>query len=507
MPSEENLMILKMLQDGVLSPEQAAELIKAVDTSAANPKVAPVAPVAPVPPVPPLAPIGATPPEPPTPPRAIELDDDGMHSETIARARAKIAAARERVAGVQEQLAAAEEKIAEAEKEPGALEKLEEALKDIPGRRSLSEALRGIDAGRLAASARRQAKRIGKQMKHSIEGINFEVINETFQGDPIVVEPREATYPLAAGSFLRIKNPLGDIDAVGADVPEARVAGTLKIWGNDRAQAEAMAKEIEIVVEESTDGVAIAVQAPSRVRRVSLDLKVFLPQAGGKVSLLSPAGDVSVRNLKGGTVILATQSGDARASEIAGDVVVESGSGEVVLEGILGAVTAKSISGDIQAIRLNGQAFKAETQSGDATLKEANVPSVQLQTVSGDALIENVSGKNLNLKSVSGDAVATSCSFDDTVNLSTTSGSLICSPRGPLALGNLALSTVSGDVTLILPEKTHALLDIKSQSGEVSGAFGEKTFSGKHVSESIGAGAGANISVSSVSGDTTISQE
>ena len=61
MATEENLMILKMLQDGVLSPEQAAELIKAVET----PK-APAAPVAPTPPSPPVAPVPPTPPSPET---------------------------------------------------------------------------------------------------------------------------------------------------------------------------------------------------------------------------------------------------------------------------------------------------------------------------------------------------------------------------------------------------------------------------------------------------------
>ncbi len=492
-------MILKMLQEGKLSPEQAAELIKAVDSSSAPKAAQPAQPAQPTQPAPPAAPA--------PPSRSIELDDDGEQSETITRARAKIAAARERVAGVQEQLAAAEEKIAEAEKEPGALEKLEEALKDIPGRRSLTDALRGIDAGRLAASARRQAKRLGKQVKNSIEGINFEAIGETFQGEPTLIEPREATCALAAGSFLRIKNPLGDIEAVGADVPEARVAGTLRVWATDRAQAEALAKEIELIVEESAEGVAIAVQAPARLRRVSLDLKVFLPQAGGKVSLLSLSGDVVARNLKGGALILATQSGDARASEIAGDVIVESASGEIVLEGILGAVTAKSISGDIQAIRLSGQSFKGETQSGDASLKEATVPNVQLHTVSGDVLVEGVSGKTLSLKSVSGDSEARSVSFDESLSLASTSGSLTCAPRGPLALGALSLSTVSGDAHLTLPEKTHASLEAKSQNGEVSGTIGEITLSGKSASETIGSGAGATLTVSSVSGDLTITQE
>ena len=426
----------------------------------------------------------------------------------MTRARAKLAAAREKVAGVQEKLAAAEEKLVEAEKEPNALEKLEEALRDIPGRRSLSEALRGIDPGKLASTARRQAKKIGKQVKHSFDGVQLGFIAEMAQGDPTLVEPREATCALPHGSLLRVKNPLGDIEAIGADVTEAKAAGTLKIWASDRAAAEALASQIELVVEEGPDGPAIAVLAPAKLRRVSLDLKVFVPQSTGKVSLLSPSGDVSAKNLRGGSVVLATGSGDARASEIAGDVIAESGSGEIALEGILGSVTAKSGSGDIQAIRLSGQAFKAETQSGDATLKESTIPSVQVKTVSGDATVEGVSGRTLLLSTVSGDATASGISFDDAATVESTSGDVSCQVRGPFALGALILSAVSGDVELTLPAKTHALLDAKTQSGELSGKIGDVALSGASASQQIlGSGPGATISVNSISGDVTITQE
>ena len=499
MATEENLMILKMLQDGTLSPEQAAELIKAVDAPAAP--TPPALPTPPAPPVPPTPPMG----------RAIDLDDED--GETLSRARAKLAAAREKVAGVQEKLAAAEEKLVEAEKEPGALEKLEEILRDIPGRRSLSEALRGIDPARLASSARRQARRLGKQVKHSIEGINFEGLSETMQGDPTLIEPREAACALPPGMLLRVKNPLGDIEAIGADVSEVKAAGTLKIWAADRAAAEALARQIELVIEDGGEGgPSLTVIAPPRLRRVALDLKVFVPQAGGKVSLLSPSGDVSARNLKGGAVVLATQSGDARASEIVGDVVVETASGEIALEGIMGSVSARSLSGDVHAIRVSGQAFKAETQSGDATLREATVPTVQIKTVSGDATVENVSGRTLVLGTVSGDGTASGGSFDDATTIESTSGSLTCSPKGPLALGTLSLSSLSGDVELTLPARTHASLELKTQSGEISGRVktegGEQTLGGStHVHATLGSGPGAAISVHSVSGDLMISQE
>ena len=44
MSREENLLILKMLQDGTITAEQAAELLHALDASSPRPEAAPVPP-------------------------------------------------------------------------------------------------------------------------------------------------------------------------------------------------------------------------------------------------------------------------------------------------------------------------------------------------------------------------------------------------------------------------------------------------------------------------------
>ena len=67
MAKEENLLILKMLQDGTITAEQAAELLSAVDVSAKRTD-APVAPPPPTPgaiPLPPQYADGTLPPIPP----------------------------------------------------------------------------------------------------------------------------------------------------------------------------------------------------------------------------------------------------------------------------------------------------------------------------------------------------------------------------------------------------------------------------------------------------------
>jgi hypothetical protein len=455
MAREENMLILKMLQEGTITAEQAAELLAAVDTSETRaPAGAPPAPPAPpaqmatlppTPPAPPAPPAGV-----PTPPQLVggDLDfvsrvtaelgveddgaaaeaDEGPEGETFRRAREKIAAARERVAGVQEKLSAAEEKLENADPGSNPWETVADALKDVPGARSIADALRGIDARRIAAGARRQARRAARQVRSAFGDLNLDIkidLSEQFQGEPQVSAPREATAAIPAGGTLRVKNVLGDIEAVGSDVPEARVAGVLRVWG-DKEQAETLAEQIKLVVEQGADGPTISVQHPPRVRRVALDLKVFIPtnvEGGARVSLMSPSGDVKASKIKG-AVVLATQSGDAFASEIAGDVAAETASGDVSVEGVLGNVSVATASGDIKAVRLSGQSFKATTQSGDVDLSEATTPVVSVETVSGDAEVKGIAGRTLRMRAVSGDIEAEDVTFEEQVDLDTVSGTL-----------------------------------------------------------------------------------
>ena len=523
MAKEENLLILKMLQEGTITAEQAAELLSAVDSSEARAALAspvasvtPASPIAPVAPAPPVAPIGTVPMPPQMVPPPPDLNDrPEMEGEIFTRARERLAAARERVAGVQEKLNAAEEKVTSAESAPNPFDALADALKDVPGARAVSDALR--DPKRLAANARRQARRMARQIRHSFHDMHLDInfnLGETMQGEPTFSAAREASAAIPPGGMLRVRNPLGDIEAVGADVPEARVAGLLKVWATDKAAAEELAKQITLTVEQSADGPTISVQHPPRIRRVVLDLKAFVPQTGARVSLLSPAGDVAARGIKAG-VVLATQSGDAKASEITGDVAAESASGDIAIEGVTGNIQVTTASGDIQAIRLTGQNFKALTQSGDISLAEASVTNVTIETVSGNAEARKISGRLLRIRSVSGDALAAETRFEENASLDTVSGSVTYEPRGPLNGGVINLNAISGDVEFKIPAETNATVDISTKSGEVQGKFkgaggAERTMNASgltSLTETIGTGAGARVTVSSVSGDVLLTQD
>lgn len=550
MAREENMLILKMLQEGTITAEQAAELLSSVEKADSRS----TAFTASVPPVPPVPPIPPTPPVPPTPPaESITTDfewswnsstpEEETETDTaddpLARARARIAAARQRVSGVGESFDEAQAKLdeaearldeAEAKREEEKAEKgadkdkdksgktwtsVSDALKDVPGAKAVSDVLR--DPARFAANARRQARRISRQVRSAVGDLNLDIhlnLGESLHGEPTFSAAREATVVLEPGTMLRVRNPLGDIEAVGADVPEVRAAGVLKIWASDKAQAEQIAEQITLSVEQTGEGPSLVVSHSPKARRIVLDLKVFVPQNEATISLLSPAGDVSVRNHKG-RVVLATQSGDARASEVSGDVAVETASGDIAIEGVTGDVKVSSASGDVKAIRFTGSVFSGTSQSGDVTLRDSTVPTVSIETVSGDADVRGVSGQTLRLRVVSGDADVRDSIFTSEAKIDTVSGSVSASLRGPIESGRIALASVSGDVDLNLPKVTNATLELSTKGGDVQGRFSgidgtEKTVTGSgmvNLSETVGAGTGARVSLASVSGDLSVKQE
>lgn len=493
MSKDENLKILQLLQEGKITADEASQLLAAMEK-----------PTAEAPPAPP---------EPEKMPPTPEVED--FETETLARVRAKIAAAREKVAGMDQQFAAAEEQLEEAKKSSDPIGSLNQALKGLPGAKTIAGAFRDFDPSRLAANAAKQARKLGKQVTDSIGNIdiNLNDIREGFQGEPTLEQGYELTLHVAKNETLRVKNPFGDISVQGGDFPEVRAAGTLRIWASSPEEAQAVAEAIQVTAEASEGGGTIQATGTIKARRVQLNLKVFVPTEGVKVSLLSPSGDLSVRGIKAATVT-ATQSGDIHLAEIVGDVAAETTSGDIALEGVLGAVSAHTASGDIQAIRLDGMSFKAESQSGSISLSEAMLPSVTLATVSGDSTLKGVTGKRMSLRTVSGDAQVEECAFEEELSVDAVSGTLNLSPKSPLTEGKLIISTVSGDVALTLPFKTNAVLEARTRSGELrgkvrgsDGALRDLRSSGMViVSESIGDGTGAMLVLSSVSGDLKIEQ-
>ena len=107
-----------------------------------------------------------------------------------------------------------------------------------------------------------------------------------------------------------------------------------------------------------------------------------------------------------------------------GPVDAHTVSGEITLTGLRGPVEAESVSGPVQASGVTGD-LSARTVSGDLTVAEGGDGSVRAKTVSGAVTIDLQAdgGRDINLTSVSGDlTVRLPETSDLQVKLQSTSG-------------------------------------------------------------------------------------
>jgi hypothetical protein len=155
-------------------------------------------------------------------------------------------------------------------------------------------------------------------------------------------------------------------------------------------------------------------------------------------------------------------SATAVMSGISARASVKSVSGGITLDGVTGDVDANTVSGALEAQGINGK-LNFKTVSGDLTLAEGWLERLDANGLSGD--------------------VTADIDLDP--------------------LGGMAVTTVSGEVTLRLPAEADARVALHSLSGDVRSEFAElrrSTAPASHsVSGNLGAGSG-HVSVKTMSG-------
>jgi DUF4097 and DUF4098 domain-containing protein YvlB len=100
-----------------------------------------------------------------------------------------------------------------------------------------------------------------------------------------------------------------------------------------------------------------------------------------------------------------TASGDVQGSEVGGDAVSNGASGDLHLSRVGGRLVVRTASGDIGIDRLDGGA-SLTTVSGDVRIRSLAVGEVGVRSVSGDVELGVVGGQRvfLDLHTASGDA-------------------------------------------------------------------------------------------------------
>lgn len=156
--------------------------------------------------------------------------------------------------------------------------------------------------------------------------------------------------------------------------------------------------------------------------------------------------------------------------------------------------------------------------SNDTYISSAKLNGLNVNGISGSIAIENVSAKDMDLDTVSGLIDVSDCAADaikvvsisgemtiggifGSARLNSTSGGVWFTDESD-GIKELKIGTVSGDVTMQLPESAGFNMMVSTVSGDVSSVFGLT----KNGSNYVYGDASADFNIDTVSGDITIQE-
>ncbi len=135
--------------------------------------------------------------------------------------------------------------------------------------------------------------------------------------------------------------------------------------------------------------------------------------------------------------------------------------------GYQGRLAARSVSGDIELDDHLYSALEVRTTSGQMRLGRVETGSFLMRTTSGAFSARELRSAESELSTVSGDIAVQG--FTGDLKAGSTSGKIQVGYAG--FANRVQIRSVSGDVTLTLPEGAGFLLDARSTSGQISCAF------------------------------------
>ncbi len=249
-------------------------------------------------------------------------------------------------------------------------------------------------------------------------------------------EIEEKTFMLAEGGSVSVENVAGDIVIYAWDEEQVKIIATKSAKAFTKKRAAELLEAIDIETSANEEGIDIVTKFPwwnrlDPTSSVRVDYELWVPlSAKTKAQSVSGSIEIMERN---------------------NDVWAKSVSGTIEIERILGDAEVKTTSGAIKITQVKGESIIADTTSGKVTLQE----------VTGIIEAHSVSGR---IKIADSKGVAKS--------VRTTSGSIWVELKEITeSPPDMVLTSVSGDVTLLLPSNISAEIDVQTTSGRISSEF------------------------------------
>ncbi len=261
------------------------------------------------------------------------------------------------------------------------------------------------------------------------------------------------------GKILRLEGISGNVFVEGGhEIGSVSIDATFRAYNEEEAQKAAdrylpLLEENDQSVslrhgetEKLTADVVIRTKTgvPVEAKITSGEVKVF--KTGGSVRISSVSGDVEVREVEG-TVEVNVVSGDVLIEDAKASILtVESKSGDIHLTKVSGSLNVRTSSGDVMARNCSARTFSVEAASGDVDL-DISQPvegAINVRTVSGSIKIDVPDGSDARvmLSTLRG-SVSTSIEL-----LDETQEKLTINGRLGEGSGSIDASAVNGDVHL-----------------------------------------------------------
>lgn len=364
--------------------------------------------------------------------------------------------------------------------------------------REVQEAVNKIDPEKIANDIRQNitstisrslnwAEQLGSGFRSYGEG-GGNMPPEPTPGQPIRVETEHQEASISPNGRLTIVNPYGEVTMQGGgDRVELEIEKTVWAPSDEEIKLAFIALLCTMQSNPSSDGadeVTVKVEAPEGFRRGRAHLNLRVPSSVavqvetgygivqlsnlvGFAEVVTTTGDITVSSLSGGGK-LETHSGNIKADALSGGIwSVNSVSGQLSVTRWLSGGTASTVSGGILVEDVESGDYNFNSVSGCLRLERAGSAQpihLNADTVSGDIRASGLIG-DLDLETVSGDiAVKSNQLHSGTV--ASTSGKVEIGVQEPFN-GNLKVNTTSGNIRLEIPGNSDSKIHMESGAGRV----------------------------------------
>lgn len=247
------------------------------------------------------------------------------------------------------------------------------------------------------------------------------------------------TFETAGHVVVMVENEVGLVEIHASETTVTQV--TLE---GDTGAAEETIERATVESRPSGGSDRVRVKIPRLhglkfVRRNGVSVRIDMP-IGADVVVVTASADIEINGLIGEANIK-TACGHIVADDSSGDFRAKSASSDISVGTVGGELQVYSASGDVRVVGVEGRA-EVTTTSGDIEVGSA-ADRVDLRSTSGDVRLGDLAGDG-KILDVSGEVRVLSC-----------------------ASGRLQVRSVSGDISVGIPEGVHLSVDAHSLSGTV----------------------------------------